>query len=187
MRASRAARGVLALLLLALAGCSVSVPTPGPSPTAVVRPPNPYAPLAVLRQDPAAGLRLPGADGLDTGAGEGETAAGLRGYRPAEIVHWSGTQASVPEVFAYYDRELRAAGYALIPYGAAQSSTESAVWGWCKPQAAFRLGIVIQAKFDLGRSLQGRTYQTIMRTILTGRDGSPCPPTELPATPTPRP
>ena len=160
-------------LWLLVAACGVTPASPAPLPAPTVA--NPYAPLAMLLQDPAAPLAMPGADDLNTGPGTTETQPFRGGYEPAQVTRWLGTQAAAPEVFAFYDRELRAAGYAFIPGGAVQATTESDTWSWCKPQAAFRLGVVIQAKIDLAPLLRGRTYSVVLRTFLTGRDNSPCP------------
>ena len=172
----------LGLWLLGAAACGVTPasPAPPPAPTAT----SAFIPLAVLLQDPAASLAMPGADLLGPGPGMSDIQPNRGGYDPAQVVWWYGTQASVPEVFAFYDRELRATGYAYIPFGAVQTTTESDTWNWCKPQAAVRLGVIIQAKYDLAPRLQGRSYRTVLREFLIGRDGSPCPPAGVPTPPT---
>jgi hypothetical protein len=148
---------------------------------------GPFVPLAVLRTDPAAALQLPGATLLGNGTSETETARVRGGYAPARIVHWHGTQAGTAEVFAFYDRELRAAGFTLTESVTVLLGTESDAWIWCKPSAAFRLAIVIQGEHDLTALLQGKAYSTLLLTLLTSRDNTPCAVSPASSTPSSQP
>lgn len=164
-------RAPLAWLLgaaLLLGGCQL-VPPASPAPPA---PPggagNPYALLADLAREPAAGLQLPGADEILPTGGE-ERGQRLGRPQPAEIGGFYGTQAPAGEVFAYYDRELRARGYVPATQGFLLATAELDLRGWCKPGVAtYRLDIEDQALAFEPRVLGGRTYTTVYRTFLTG-------------------
>ena len=177
LAAARARLAVLVGLALALAACAVgataSSPSPLPTPTAPAAA-HPYAPLADLQREPAAALVMPGADELARGGEERRQVLGRP--KAAGVGVAFGTQASAEDVFAYYDRELRALGYTFIPNGVVPATTEFEAWGWCKPAAAFRVGIKNQAKAFEPSFLQGRSYRTVFSADLTGRIASqPCP------------
>jgi len=158
---------LLAILLLGACAPGGGTPTP-PPPTPPGGANNPYALGRDLAQDPAAALRMPGAD-LLLGGGALERRQVLGRTQPASVVGIYGTQATPEEVRAWYDRELRARGYAYIPDGAIPSTAELAVWLWCKGRVAdLRLGIKNPAMPTNPDLYRGGAYRTVFDATLLG-------------------
>jgi hypothetical protein len=128
---------------------------------------HPYALLADLQREPAAAVRLPGADVVGDGGSERESI--LFRPRPAVITGVYGTWEGEAAIVAYYDRELRALGYTPADRGFTPSQIDLSVHGWCKAQTAtLRLAILDQTIDYLPASVRDGRYRTVFDTRLAG-------------------
>ena len=140
---------------------------------ACLGPQNPFPERSVLLAEPAATLRMAGAEELAKVGDERRMT--IEGPISAFEGAIFGSQASALEVFAFYDRELRRLGWVQDRF-VIRSTVELDAWGWCKPRLLFRLAIKDRERAFEPRFYQGRTYATVFDARIRGRDpDAPCP------------
>jgi hypothetical protein len=109
---------------------------------------------------------MPDAEALQSVGAERHTTPG--GYVPAFDGAIFGTLAAPDEVKAFYANSLSALGWQPDTYGVFLTSTDTKVWGWCKPDRLFRVAILDPASFTT--TLNGaREYRTLFHATINGR------------------
>ncbi len=149
---------ILATIAAVTLACTSAIP-PQRSAT------NPYAPLATLEAEDAAGLAVPDSTVIRTVGGEGFM--NITGWQAAFYGHVYGTQQTIDDIYAFYDRELGRLGWKrdLKPI---LSSGELRGWGWCKTTLFFRLAIFDPQEYERLNITGGDRYRTVYDARLQG-------------------
>jgi hypothetical protein len=127
---------------------------------------NPYLDRQVLHDDPSDALRMPGAEALQSVGAERRTTPA--GYVPAFEGAIFGTPATPEDVKAFYANSLSALGWQPDTYGVFPTSTDTQVWGWCKPDRLFRIAILDPASLST-TLIRARAYRTLFHATNNGR------------------
>ncbi len=150
-----------------------------------------FASLADLKVEEASKLYMPNAFTLDEKKLDGpklaqlqldssatEKKQGIEGIEPATCCHVAlGTQATQQDVFDFYNTELKKLGWVSTKYDVFQTTTETKVYGWCKPKRLFRLGFFDKKEYSYDPKIsKDWNYITYFTTYLTGESSSArCP------------
>jgi hypothetical protein len=135
----------------------------------------PEVPLdrADLAKDPAASVRMPGAEELlHVGNVRRMTIDGQQRAFDGRIF---GVMVPSAELIAHYDRELLALGWQR-ERATGLSTVELELRSWCKPKLWFRLGIADKERAFDPALYRGRDFVTVFDARLVGVDPkSECP------------
>ena len=121
-----------------------------------------------LVADPAAKVRMPGADELAHFAREKEFT--VEGQAHAFDAHVFGTSAREQEVIAFYDQRITALGWVRDDFAVFAGSTDLKARGWCKSRMAYRLAIKDQRRAFNPEFYRGKTYVTVYDAGLQARE-----------------
>jgi hypothetical protein len=112
-----------------------------------------------LAADPAAALRMSGADELAHIGDQSRTSAD--GTTPAFEGRIFGTQAAASNVREFYSQQLAALGWRPDDRGVVRSSVELGVSGWCRPERTFRLAFKDPQRAFTPEFYHGQTYTVV--------------------------
>ncbi|SRR5258708_5582754 len=164
-------------------------PTFSPSPQVSIL--DDFSSLSDLNAEEASKLYMPNAFTLDDKKLDGpkltqlqldssatEKKQGIEGIEPATCCHVAlGTQATQQDVFNFYNTELKKLGWVSTKYDVFQTTTETKIYGWCKPKRLFRLGFFDKKEYAYDPKIgKDWNYITYFTTYLTGESSSArCP------------
>jgi hypothetical protein len=151
--------GVLLLIALAGSGCLPSD--------------NPSLERRDLLADPAANVRMPGADELAHFGREKEFTVDGPGFAFDSYLY--GTQATDTDVISFFDQQLKRLGWTRDESSVVMGTTDLRARGWCKPRMTYRLAIVDKDHSYEPSIYRGKRYVTVFDAgLLSVRPDARC-------------